>query len=386
MESATFQYEGIGIEVRTGCRDDIEWLTEFLLPWFDLTDTTPDVEVLVRHDPALLEQLLACPLAPQRVAAFMMDTRRIDFARRDVAGEQLAFYDDQNRIFFLRSGRKVQLVHGDRPGNLRSSIMRVVREVAMGSAQSSGSRFLHASACAVDGKAIVISGPRGAGKTSLLSYLLSNSSAGFLANDRLLFDANPGARRFRGMPTIVSVRAGTLGLFPGMLQAIEAQRYTTRLTMDEARRSRASSPLPTRNGRWGLSPRQFCSLLDCSPRREARGAILLFPRQTGGAGGISYRPLSAQETRDRLQHCLFGHIGPDRLSEAFTFMPNAGVRGSAIDDETLFEELANSFAGFECALGNHAYEDARGAEQLLNILDETKPSVPRAGTRPGGAP
>lgn len=382
MTRATFSFEGISIGVTVEDQGDIEWLTEFLVPWFDLSDSTPDVEVSVRQDRAMFEKLIACPPAQKRVNAFMMDTRVIDFPCWNIPGQQLACLDEQNQIFYLITDEQIHLVYSARPNNLRTSLMRVLREVAMGAAQLRGGRFLHASAFAINGRAVIVTGPRGAGKTSLLSYVLSNSKATFLTNDRLLVKRRGQQVQLRGMPTIVSIRSGTMKLFPKMRPSIEDQGFTTKVTMMEARQSETTTSLPTRDGRWGLTPRQFCSILDCKPQREARAAILLFPRQTGLPGSIELRKTDTFETRDQLQHSLFGHIGPDSLSDAFTIVPPGLKKRPADDDKTLFTALVNSMTAFDCELGNDAYRGGSGIEKLLQILENPGQAVQRAAVNP----
>ena len=378
MKRVSFGYEGINIGVTSECREDIAWLTEFLVPWFDQSVDPADVEVSIRHDQALFSELLALPPTRDRINAFMLDTSLIDFPRWFMAGKQLVCYDESFQVFYLVTNNRIDLICGDHTDNIRVSIMRVVREVAMGVAQLLGGRFLHASAFALDNRAVIITGPREAGKTSLLSYVLSNSKATFLANDRLLVNRHGPSIQCRGMPTIVSIRAGTMDLFPQMRKSIEKQRFTARVSMKEARQSKAVTPLPTRDGRWGLSSRQFCSVLGCEPQQEARGSILLFPRRTGRAGGIVLRQMEIPETRVHLQHSLFGNIGPDSLSDAFTIMPPDLQKQAITDDECLFTSLENSLTVFDCELGNDAYEGSQGVDQLLQILEDSDP--PEQGT------
>jgi hypothetical protein len=368
MATLTLAYEGITLRASLERAADVQWLEEFFLPWFDRSADAPDVEVLVSRDPARYKHLLACDPAGARVKAFMMDNRAVEFPVWNVPGEQLALHDEKHRMFFLITGKMIQLVCGDREGALRLNLMRVLRELAMGVAQLRSGRFLHASAIAVEGRALVITGPRQAGKTSLLTYLLANSPAQFLCNDRLLVKWYDGSIRLHGMPTIVSLRDGTLDLFPGMRQSIENQRFTTRATLAEACASRALPQLPPKEGRHSLSPHQYCSLLDCAPVQAATGAALLFPRQTGQAGGLELVPLHANEARIRLGECLFGHIGPDRLSEAFTLLPGALARITAPDDAALCAGLASDLPAYDCLLGNDTYDNDRGAGELLQRL------------------
>jgi hypothetical protein len=368
MATLTLGYEGITIRASLERAADLQWLEEFFLPWFERSDDAPDVEVLVSRDPAGYKQLLASEPGEARVKAFMMDNRTVEFPIWNVRGAQLAFHDEEHRMFFLRTGKTIRLVCGDREGSLRMNVMRVLRELAMGVAQLRGGRLLHASAVAIEGRALIITGPRQAGKTSLLTYLLANSPAQFLCNDRLLVKQYDRSIRLLGIPTIVSIRDGTLDLFPGMRQSIENQRFTTRATLAEARASKGQTLAPQKQGRLSLSPHQYCALLGCDPVRAAAGAVLLFPRQTGQAGELGLVRLTAHEARIRLGECLFGHISPDSLSAAFTILPGTFSRMTAPDDDALCSELANGLPAYDCVLGNNTYENDRGAGELLKLL------------------
>jgi hypothetical protein len=246
--------------------------------------------------------------------------------------------------------------------------MRVLRELAMSVAQMTGGRFLHASACVVHGCAAIITGPRRAGKTSLLSYILANSQARFLTNDRLLIDCSNNPIRLHGMPTIVSLREGTITLFEGMRRAIVDAGYISNLTMRECHDQAPLKSFPNRTGRHGVSPAQYCSLLGCEPVNEASSAVLIFPRQTGHSGGIRLRMLDGEETQTRLENSFFGCIGPDRMSQAFSFLPTRLERKAAPNDVSLRNQLAKSFPAYECELGNEAYYDDAGAMQILDLL------------------
>ena len=92
------------------------------------------------------------------------------------------------------------------PGNVRvrASLLRVVREFAMNHSHGRG-LFLHASAVATEGGALVIAGPKAAGKTTLLTYLLSDRAGHYLSNDRVLVTEPSRRMLLRNMPTVVRV-------------------------------------------------------------------------------------------------------------------------------------------------------------------------------------
>jgi len=379
---ATFAYEGIRVGVNGLGGPDIQWLKEFLLPWFELAGPGADVLLEIRRDPDHYRRLCELPHGPD-IDAFMLDTERIAFPGVQVPGEDVALHDAEHRLFYLVAGNRVRLVACDPLETLRTCFMRVIRELATGTVQLAGHRFLHASSFAVGGRAAIVAGPRRAGKTSLLCYALSRSGAQFLSNDRLLLQATGSGLRVRGMPTIVSVRAGTLELFPEMRQTIERGGFSNRKTMAECLGPIDPNTRSSQVERRGLTAIQFCAALNSRPLATAGAAVLLFPRQTGQRGGLSLQRLSTAQTRAHLADCLFANLGPDRLSGAFTLAPTRLARASAPLDSELFELLAERLPAFECRMGLDSFSDDAGIGLLCEVLAATgvapATDVPAAG-------
>ncbi|MDO8863398.1 hypothetical protein Q6D67_16960 [Haliea sp. E1-2-M8] len=369
MTRVMLNYEGLKVCVGTDASDDAVWLEEFLLPWFAPIGDTPDVTVTLTYDGARFQDLRAGgPLGGQR-RVFMLDTRTLDLPCWNVPGHDIALYDADHHLFYLVREQHIELVAAEAHTDSRINLMRVVRELAMGIAQLRGHRFLHASAFSLNGRAAIISGRREAGKTSLLTYALTRSPGGFLTNDRLLVRTAGAATTVRGMPTIVSIRDGTMDLFPGMREQIGARGYRCRATLAEAQQPEKLALIPAKQGAGSITPRQFCTLLGREPVAEAKAAVLLFPRQSGQPGGLELRRLDASTASMQLRQGLFGHIGPDRLSEVFTVLPTGLTRRRAPDDHTLCQQLAASVPAWECLLGRDSYRDSRGADALLELLN-----------------
>jgi len=364
-------YEGLSIGVDTQRDDDTAWLEEMLLPWFTPAEGTPDVSVSLKCDGARFRRLQAAGSSRGIRRVFMLDTRTLDLPCWSVPGHDIALHDAGQQLFYLVRGQQIELVAAREHTDYRISLMRVVRELAMGVAQLAGHRFLHASAFSLKGRAAIISGPREAGKTSLLTYALSHLPVDYLTNDRLLVKTSGATTVAAGMPTIVSIRDGTMDLFPGMLEGITARGYRSRATLAETREPEKLAGIPAKQDGVSLTPRQLCTLLQCAPVARAQAAALLFPRQTGRPGGLELQRLDTDSARERLRHGLFGHIGPNRLSEVFTVFPPGLGRRRAADDSTLCHQLAASVPAWECLLGKDSYRDARGAEDLRALLENT---------------
>tara|TARA_R110000823_G_scaffold295738_3_gene415587 strand:- start:36502 stop:37599 length:1098 start_codon:yes stop_codon:yes gene_type:complete len=365
MPGENFGYEGVTIRVESQSASDLAWMREFFHPWFDRSQAAPDVCVEYRVDPERFREVYARGQRGALVPMFMMDTHVIHHPLWSATCQPHLIYEEDLCLFTSVDEQRVTVLAERRQPRSRVHLMRVVRELAMGAAQARGGRFLHASAVAMDGRAIVMIGRRMAGKTSLLTYLLANLDARLLTNDRLLVLEKSGNVELRGMPTIVSVRNSMLPLFPALEEQIRRRHFTTRLTLEECRQADDSVFDNRHPDKKVLSPAQFCAAMSSGTERSASAGVLLFPRQSGSPGGIELRRMSEAETLLALEDGLFGHIGPDRLSGMFTLPMN---RRKSTTDQQFLGALATASPAYQCSLGLQAYESAVGAEQIRRLL------------------
>ena len=111
----------------------------------------------------------------------------------------------------LLDGSDIEIVAERECPSIRMMLMRVVRELATNHLLARGALLLHASAFVLDENGVLILGPSGSGKTTLLLAALGQGAT-YVANDRVFVR---GDTAVRGVPTIVSLRAGTAAYFPG---------------------------------------------------------------------------------------------------------------------------------------------------------------------------
>jgi hypothetical protein len=190
------------------------------------------------------------------------------------AQQSTAAYDENTGFYRVaESGRTVELVSANGNANIRTPLMRVVRELAMNRCAIRSQLVLHAAAARASDRAIVIAGKTNAGKTTLLTYLLAHPVLRYLANDRVVVDLSGDPGLVRGMPSVVTLRRGTLARFPQLRQQLRVRGYDLRLTPDEVAH-RSAAPRRFRDGRYGLSPRQFCALLGTQPVPTTRAGLL----------------------------------------------------------------------------------------------------------------
>jgi hypothetical protein len=268
--------------------------------------------------------------------------------------------DEQARVAVeVDSGRRHVrvLTLPDRSG-VRTVLMRVVRELAMHHVRKRGGLLLHGAALAVGGRGLLILGDKGAGKTTLLIHLLRRAGAQYLSNDRVVV-WHAGARpRLRGMPTIVSIRSGTVGMFPQLRARLERRVPHYRLTLEEAAATTQQTE-PVHDGRFGVSAAQLCALLGVQRIGTCAGGALVFPRIVPGEQGMRFVQIPRVEVAARLRRSVFGVPAPANRQERLFDDGHWGTESEAMR----VTHLATSLPALECRLGDDAYADAaHGAE------------------------
>jgi hypothetical protein len=364
------RYLGLTVRVESTAPQDLAWLEEFLVPPFELVDgTTGDCAVSCEVDAERHAALLSADVKSDgaTLACFALEQRPLQLPVWTSLVEERRVYDAELNVFYSRpaGAPRVQLLTP--PGNpaARIALMRAVREFAINHAWRSAGLVVHAAAFAMGDDGFLLAGPKGAGKTSLLTHLLRHPDARFLAGDRVHLALGDDSPVIRGLPTLVSVRAETLAMFPELRDRLAARAYQHELKLGEA------PGIPVASGRWAgrgrsLSPAQFCDLLGVTRAAEARLGAVLFPRVTRARGPIELEPLSAEQGAARLVHTLF----PRRLSGQAPGLFDLDVDPPA-SEASLGQQcraVASQVPCFECRLGLDAYADPAGIDLLLEPL------------------
>jgi hypothetical protein len=355
LHRIVFDYGGCRIAVASHERLGLDWLIEFLTPQFSLVDAhDADHEVCLRSDPAeharLQSRMLAHSCVEMEVFSFdgylsLMPAWIEHGVRWLCEAKQALFYGIDDHA------RTVHLVAAESQSRYRHVLMRVVRELASVARLQAGHLPIHAAAFETGGGGVLLCGPKYSGKTTLLIHALQGG-ARFISNDRVFVD---GAAIVRGMPTIVSLRSGTLELHAELRRKLLASCYRSRLTMAEAAALRASAgdaaPAP---GSGSLNACQLCQLLDVEMIGAAPLAMIVFPRVCTDVQGLQFRPLGDEDACARLRQGLMQTGAVPRLSEAFA---PAGVNRllDVAAQERACRDLVRKIACYECLLGNGAY-------------------------------
>lgn len=351
----------VSIEVVSDDAPSLAWLAEFLAPAFQPVPPSRRAHhravftVAPALHASLRRRLRAAP--PRELEGFGYDG---SFSRHAVVrdAQGLTWAHDRGNAVFLGVDDDARTVvvaarhAGDKP---RVALMRVLRELAVSAQLRSGRLPVHASAFAHRGGAVLICGPKRAGKSSLLVHALACGGA-FVSNDRLYVDV-AGRPTATAMPTIVMLRDGTLRLFPSLRRDYERARYDRSRTLAECAPGVARPRPRAAPGfdRPGLSPAQFCDLLGAPMRGAAPVRALLFPRIDPRTGSLALRRLTAAGAQTRLARSLMKPSHPTRLSALFSPARRREIVPAGAERDAC-RRLASRVPAFECRLGPRAYE------------------------------
>ena len=368
----TFQFSGLRVRASSSDPSHLSWLEEFICPQFQVVDEAPDCNVVLTEDSGGYEELLRRgprPGAPQ-LDCFALDGGVVALPVWSSPDAERTVFDEKFGVFYVAgpSQGEIGILSAHRNLRARIPLMRVVREFAMGHAQAAGQLALHGSSFAVGDRGVVVAGPSRAGKTTLLIQALRRGGARYLSNDRVLISGIDADPVLRGMPTIVTIRKSTLELFPDLERRLLESSHHHRLTIRETAQRPPRPPQLWEDGRFGLTPAQFCHLLGVAAVAKASARAILLPRVTGERGGIELEPISAQAAADRLVRALFAATSGRRSSDLCQ-LAGEGGETDPITLERLCHQLAWKVDCFECRMGLDAYDGDPSTAHFWSLLE-----------------
>jgi hypothetical protein len=348
-------YRGRRLVVACSHPGPTAWLAEFLLPSLR---PDPSARVLnritLRIDPDRYARLLAGkPAEASRIDCFTLDGQMEAHPWwDDPSYGPLIHHERGQAIMRLDAlGDEVEMIASADQGRTRVALMRVVRELATLAARESGDLFLHASAAAAGGRAVIFAGPKCSGKTSMLLNALSRRAA-FVSNDRVFLDAEGTVR---GMPTIVALRSRPLPA---------GYRHTS--TLEECRIAGAE-PKSGGTGIGSLSALQLCRWIGCEAMPSATLTAIVFPRVDANVRSFALAPLRGKAAIDRWVEGLFTGKAQEACPRAFVGF----AHGALPDHEAAAArcaELAGRIDCLELRIGPSAFGEPNVWDELVDRL------------------
>jgi hypothetical protein len=327
-ESLTVDLDGgPPITIRSELPGVLTWLEEMLAPGFSVRvqdDTALSVAIgaaTVRNSGPTPEASLPC---------FALDTEVRRLPGRAV-GSSFVLEDDHWGTRYQVAPGSVHISLSRPHARVRPSALRVVREMATVGALAVGGRIqLHASCLAWEGRCLVLAGPKRAGKTTLLARLAASTGAEIVANDRLILRNTAHGWQVTGVPTIVSVRPGTMRCLPDLFRTVPAVARPIDLTLREATSAAARFGVVTKPSQLSLSPAQLAHEVGSRLSQGGPLACLAVIGVEAGAGDFHVRRLSrvqAAETTEGVRYGARAQDEPTVFERTFATADREPTRG-----------------------------------------------------------
>ena len=385
-----FRYHEVEIRVCSADADTLDWLEGLLAPSFDTRAAVP----------AWNDEVAGAAPSREYEVRYGVDGRRFAQLRRDVGerskGVRSCFVLDTEIVRLPaveHDGRTwlVDEVHGCVLGvgtesieivadpaaeRRRLPLLRTVREIAAeGWRRHAGHLQLHAAAFAVGGAVIALAGAKNAGKTTALVHALGVPGARLVANDRVSARLERDRVVVRGMPTIVSIRSGTLARFPKLLHAMPPLPYPWSSSDAEWREARRAGGAAPKREPLRLSPARFAAQVGCHLARGGRLEAILVCSLDPELATRTLTRLPPDRARSALAACLYARgVRRDGPTIVETL-----VRGAVLEDEAAaLDGLVARVPVFAYRLGEDAYDEPFDLGRVVASRDRHAPDLESA--------
>jgi hypothetical protein len=291
---------------------------------------------------------------------FALDQRMISMPAWS-AGPALMVDDAQRSCVLVVGPSQVELVGDPRSRRWRFTLVLILYELVATRLRRTQLE-LHAAAVEAAGRAIVIVGPKGAGKTTLSLHLLRAGLCRPVANDRVFAGADAGGFTARGIPTPVKIRPLTLAGLPELHRGLPWIERPYLYSVDELGRG-AGTGTPD-GAELALTPAQLAHRLGVEPVGSAPMGALVFPEVRTAAKGWTVERLRREEVREGIWANLYAGTPRSRASTFFEDLDG----GQSLPSGSLADGLAEAFLGYRIVLGRGAYDDPNFAGDVLESL------------------
>ncbi|MGB5595459.1 MAG: hypothetical protein WBM32_04425 [Crocosphaera sp.] len=328
-----------------------------------------DTQITLIEDTALYEKMLSQgDHKGQEVDCFVMDSKVIRLPCWHSFKGDLVLFEEMFKVLYQISPDKgeICLFTPEYNPKIRMPLMRVIRELAMNQSMTHGGLFIHGAAFAVGNQGVILAGPKGAGKTTLLLHAFRHQTTQYLSSDRVLVSLKDGEIVFRGMPTIPSILPSTLDFFPSFRNRLLSSGFHYLLTIAEAQALKQPTQLGE-IGKFGLTPAQFCHLLDLSPVAEVQGFAFVFPKVTHNRGKFEFSQLSPEAASEQLRATLLGSYSL-REQEAVFAISGTKISVKQAYINALCQNIAVSVPCYQCQVGTDAYENTVDINDFVDFF------------------
>jgi hypothetical protein len=349
-----------GTAVRCDNDDMAAWLREMMGPSVDLSAPGPAAVSVVIHSHPVLEP----PRGTQWTEpCFALDTK-VEFLPASRADSILRVEHSEKSVSYAIGGGEVVIAPSGPSPDLRIAAFAVVRELAVAQALLSPRLQLHAAGFAGGDAVALLTGPKGAGKTTTLAHLAASSGSSIVTNDRAIATPDVGSWQVQGVPTIVGLRAGTLERLPRLFDG--AARRTVHLTRNEIPLSRESERRIKPGRLPSMSLAQLAERVGSPLAAGGRLASLSVLRVDESVQTFALRPLTPTEAERQIYHLRFGMITEPRPLTVFEAM--LGLKETPAFDRSLLGRLAAEVPCIEVRVGSGLLKSTQAGQELAAAL------------------
>jgi hypothetical protein len=351
------------VALRSDDRAAAEWLIEFLHPWFVPTAEAGEIQVSVSSaEDAYAELAVRRPLDAAPRACFALDQQVVSLPAWSTE-EGVAVADLRRSCFLVLAPRQIALFGDPTTRRWRFTLQLVFHEIAATRARRTD-LDLHAAAIEAGGRAVVIVGPKRAGKTTLSFHLLRSERCRWIANDRA-FVGNAGRAAFtiRGMPTAVKIQPPMLHEFPELRRGLRNVERPYLHAVNEVAGASLDEEIDG-STEFALSPAQLVRQLNVKPLASAPLAAIVFPQIRPATAAFAVERLDTAEVSAGIWANLYGK--PSGRHEPTLFEELDG--GTSASRRSLADALSEIVPGYRVVLGRDAYAAPDFAARLLKTV------------------
>ncbi len=354
-----------------------DWALRYFGDWWNVTTSevpTPSTGSIPEGGALLLADVDTSRLADIDTLVGDYDHDEVDYANAHTLvarHEDGALYATQpaERLAYQYNPATSRLVIvGAHAEPVAVAASRLARELIRGQLLRAGFHLLHASCVVRDGRALLIFGPKGAGKTTS-ALLLARSGFELLANDRVFVRREDAGLRILPWPSAAAIGFGLLdstGLYEPLRARVligERMHPTQDQRVTDALRAGSTTPVWNAEGKElkpQFFPDQLSSILRTTLATQAHATALLFPRVDKDA-----EPQAAPAPRAPGEEDFFTGKTEDRYPDIFRLAP---------DKPTPTTDLASRLALLprRALVLNH--DSNTSAELLVKTAEELLPA------------
>ena len=320
--------------VKSDKREPLAWLRWFLAPCFATSRTeSGDWRITYRadagHFAALAREL--SEYDSREIPSRVPGGRQVCHREYFVPGMRVLHNDEFGAFCFAWPERRELLLLAERDDEeSRLYLARATRKLTTLHYERQGAAVAHACAFVRDGFATLGVAEKGGGKTTFLIRDLL-AGADLISNDRVLLYREGGQVMVAGLPNIVTIRPGTLDLFPEMRDQFLRQHYQPLALRDKG------------DELYRITVAQLCHLTGARPAASAPVGRIVFLAADGDGGEAP----SATRAAQLLKAALFDYGDRPRVFFSSLYPVEPGEFRQAAD--LLCDFLVNHCS---CEYGN----------------------------------